>query len=86
MLKALVKLFIPSAEKLSKLAAAKAADAVNDCGRAEAIGKYATISADLTLHAQRVAEILKDGKVDATEEDEIARTLEPLFATILKLI
>lgn len=75
MIKFLVKMFIPSAKSLADMAAEKIYEAVNGSGKEKQISeimKYVDILADLQ---NKIATLLKDGKLDEEEKKQIANAL-----------
>lgn len=78
----LIKILMPSSKSLAEMAAAAIAKALNESGKAEMIGKYGTIAANATEVQAWLVAMLKDGKIDKLEEDEIAEKLVPLFEKV----
>lgn len=81
-MKFLLKVFLPSSKTLAGLAASGIAKAVNDSGKNEYIEKYGNIAAKATEVQTWLVDMLKDGKIDKLEEDDIASKLVPLFDKI----
>lgn len=86
MLKAIMKCFIPSSEKLGNMAAAKFAEAVNTSGKVETIALYTGKIETIACYANIAIELLKDGQIDKVEEAKIAAMLKPVFQSALDLI
>ena len=86
MLKSLIKLFIPSSKKLADMAAEQICNAVNGSGKEKQISeimKYVDVLADLQ---NKIATLLKDGKLDEEEKQKIAADLEPFIDKLLKML
>ena len=86
MIKFLVKMFIPSAKSLADMAAEQIYSAVNGIGKAEQIAeimKYVDVLADLQ---NKIATVLKDGKIDEAEKQKIANDLEPLISKLIDML
>ena len=84
--KFLVKMFIPSSKKLATLAAAQICAAVNGLGKEKQISeimKYVEVISDLQ---NRIATLLKDGKLDEEEKKQIANDLEPFIEKLIKML
>ena len=89
MLMSILKIFLPSAQKMSEMAAKKIQDSVNSAtsGKEELVSKYAEFADEATTFAKSVALIMKDSKIDDEERAAIAEMLVPLFEkarTLLK--
>ena len=68
MIKFLIKMFIPSAKSLADMAAEQICNAVNGTGKEKQISeimKYVDVLADLQ---NKIAGLLKDGKLDEEEK------------------
>lgn len=85
-MKWLIKLVMPSAEKISGYAAEGIAKAVNESGRQEAIAKYSTMLQNAAANIALVNDMLVDGKIDPTETKRIAEMLAPAVDNILKMV
>ena len=88
MIKKLAKLFMPSAATLSGLAADGIAEAVNK-SKAETrdkIAKIAAVATEATDIAARLSRMVEDGEINTAESAALAAMLEPVFASLLKLI
>ena len=86
MLKSLIKLFLPSSKKLAIIASEQICAAVNGSGKEKQISeimKYVDILADLQ---NKIATLLKDGKLDEEEKKQIAADLEPFIDKLLKML
>ena len=84
--KFLVKLFLPNSKKLADMAAEQICNAVNGLGKEKQISeimKYVEVLADLQ---NKIAILLKDGKLDDEEKKQIANDLEPLISKLLKML
>ena len=68
MLKSILKCFLPSSQKLATLASEQICSAVNGIGKEKQISeimKYVNVLADLQ---NKIATLLKDGKLDDEEK------------------
>lgn len=86
MIKFLIKMFIPSAKSLADMAAEQICNAVNGTGKEKQISeimKYVDVLADLQ---NKIAGLLKDGKLDEEEKQQIANDLEPFIEKLLKML
>ena len=75
MIKSILKLFLPSSKKLADIASEQICSAVNGIGKEKQISeimKYVDILADLQ---NKIATLLKDGKLDEAEKKEISEEL-----------
>ena len=86
MIKSLIKLFLPSSKKLATMASEQICNAVNGMGKEKQISeimKYVDVLADLQ---NKIAALLKDGKLDEDEKQKIAADLEPFIDKLLKML
>ena len=86
MIKSLIKLFLPSSKKLATIASEQICNAVNGLGKEKQISeimKYVDVLADLQ---NKIATLLKDGKLDEAEKQQIANDLEPFIEKLLKML
>ena len=84
--KFLVKLFLPNSKKLATIASEQICNAVNGLGKEKQISeimKYVDVLADLQ---NKIATLLKDGKLDDEEKNQISKDLEPLISKLLKML
>ena len=79
MIKAIIKLFMPSPQKLANMAAEKIQKAVNESNKAEMIAKCANIAASVTDIQKFVSDTLIDGKISDDETKQVEEKLIPLF-------
>ena len=86
MIKFFAKLFMPKPETLARYAADAFRKAVNESGKAEQIARYGSLADKATEVQKQLTEILKDGKVDEKERDDIAAMILPLFQKLEELI
>ena len=85
MIKAIIKLFMPSPQKLANMAAEKIQKAVNESNKAEMIAKCASIAASVTDIQKFVSDTLLDGKVSDAEVKQVEDKLVPLFEKVIEL-
>ena len=85
MIKAIIKLFMPSPATLAKMAAKQIQDAVNSCQKGETIAKCANIASSITNIQKFVTDTLLDGKVSDAEAKRVEEKLIPLFEKVMEL-
>lgn len=87
-MKWLIKLFLPSAKAMSDLAADKLTERVNALGgsTADKIAQYSQLATTIMATVNKLTAMLNDGKIDESERDTIAATLEPVFAKVLETL
>ena len=85
MIKAIIKLFMPSPQKLANMAAEKIQKAVNESNKADTIAKCAGIVSYATDIQKFVSDTLIDGKVSDEETKRIEDKLVPLFEKVIEL-
>lgn len=85
MIKTLIKIFMPSPQKLAKMASKQIQDAVNGCQKAEMIAKCASIASSMTDIQKFVSDTLLDGKVSDEEAKQVEEKLVPLFEKVIEL-
>lgn len=86
MIKSLIKLFLPSSKKLATIASEQICNVVNSSNKEvqiQQIMKYVEVLADLQ---NKIATLLKDGKLDDEEKQQIANDLEPFISKLLKML
>ena len=79
MMKYLLKMLLPSEEKLAAILAAKIAEGINNSGKSECIAKYGKIADEITAVQAKVTSIISDGKISPEETEEISELLLPLI-------
>ena len=85
MIKMIVKMFMPSAETLAKLASKQIQTAINGSQKAEAIAKCANIASSVTDVQKFIADTLLDGKISDEETKQVEEKLAPLFKKVIEL-
>ena len=80
----LIKLFMPSAEDMTKMAVDAVAKFINASGKTEMIAKYGTYADEFSRVQAKVSSWLVDGKIDDKEKDELYRAVLPLFDKLVK--
>ena len=85
MIKAIIKLFMPSPQSLAKMASKQIQDAVNSCQKGQTIAKCANIAASVTDIQKFVSDTLLDGKVSDEEAKQAEDKLVPLFEKVIEL-
>ena len=85
MIKAIIKMLMPSPQKLANMAAERIQKAVNESNKAEMIAKCANIAASATDIQKFVSDTLIDGKVSDDETKRIEEKLIPLFEKAVEL-
>jgi len=88
MFKKIASLLIPSNSKLAKKAAEGVRDGVNgtDDEKKAVITKYATLGNECAAIGQTLTEILKDGRIDEMETEQLAKYIEPLIAKAREIV
>ena len=84
MKKLLLKIFMPSAEDLAKMAVDAVAKFINESGKTEMIAKYGSYADEFSRVQAKVSSWLVDGKIDDKEKDELYRAVLPLFDKLVK--
>ena len=84
-IKRLIKMFMPSPQKLANMAAEKIQKAVNESNKAEMIAKCAGIASYATDIQKFVSDTLLDGKVSDDEAKQVEEKLIPLFEKVVEL-
>ena len=82
MKKWLIKILMPSAEKMAEMAAGVAADFVNKSDKEQEIAKWSTLADNWTKIQAKLTGVLKDGKMDAAETEELKRAILPICKKI----
>ena len=85
MIKAIIKLFMPSPRALANMAAKQIQAAINNSQKAETIAKCASIAAYATEIQKFVSDTLLDGKVSDEEAKQAEDKLVPLFEKVVEL-
>ena len=83
MMKWFIKLLLPSAETVSKMVADTLAKSINESGKSEAIVKYTKYVADWDKIQSKIVGWLNDGKINADEQAEIAKAIQPIVEKVL---
>ena len=84
MKKLILKLFMPSAQDITKMAVETIAKCINESGKADVIAHYGTYADEFTKVQAKVTAYLRDGKIDEQEKAELARALLPLAEKLVK--
>ena len=85
MIKAIIKLFMPSPRALANMAAKQIQTAINSSQKADTIAKCASIAAYATEIQKFVSDTLLDGKVSDEEAKQAEEKLVPLFEKVIEL-
>ena len=85
MIKAIIKLFMPSPQSLAKMASKQIQKAINGSQKADTIAKCASIAAYATEIQKFVSDTLLDGKVSDEEAKQVEDKLVPLFEKVIEL-
>ena len=86
MKKLIIKLFMPSAEDITKMAVDAISKFINESGREEAIAKYGTIADEFTKVQGKITTWLRDGKIDEDEKKELHGAILPLAQKLVEEI
>ena len=85
--KKLLKLFIPSSDKIAGYASERIALAINNqTEREDQIAKYAKLLDQFTDYQKFVTQILIDGKISDSEKADIVQKLIPVVEYFLEMI
>ena len=82
----ILKLFIPRPSTLANYSAKTIQQAINGSGKEQLIAKYSNLANKATDVQQYITSILKDGRIDDIEREDIANKLEPLMKVILDML
>ena len=82
--KLLIKMFMPSAEDITKMAVDAISKFINESGREEAIAKYGTAADEFTKVQAKITSWLKDGKIDEQEKKELHGAILPLAQKLVE--
>ena len=76
--KLLIKMFLPSAEDITKMAVDAVSKFINESGKEDVIAKYGTAADEFTKIQGKVTAWLRDGKIDEDEKKELYGAILPL--------
>lgn len=82
----ILKWLLPGPKKLAGYAADGIQKAVNGSGYTEQIAKYGELADRATSVQARLADWLRDGRIDDVEKDELVELLTPLMQKLEELI
>ena len=86
-MKKLLKLFIPSSDKIAGYASERITLAINNqTEREDQIAKYAKLLDQFTDYQKFVTQILIDGKISDSEKADIVQKLIPVVEYVVGLI
>ena len=85
MIKTLIKMLMPSPQKLARMAAEKIKDTVNESGKTDTIARCAGIAASVADIQKFVSDTLIDGKISDDEAKQVEEKLVPLFKKVAEL-
>lgn len=83
MKKWIIKMLMPSADDMAKMAVETIAKGINQSGKADVIAKYGTYADEFTKVQAKITAWLKDGKIDEQEKAELYRALLPLAEKLI---
>ena len=86
MKKLIIKLFMPSAEDITKMAVEAISKFINESGKEEAIAKYGTAADEFTKIQGKITAWLRDGKIDEDEKKELHGAILPLAQKLVEEI
>lgn len=87
LMKKLIKLFIPSSEKIAGYSSERISLAINNqTEREEQIAKYAKLLDQFTDYQKFVTQILLDGKISDSEKELVKEKIKPLVEYFLEMI
>lgn len=79
-------MLIPNSKKLSMMAAEQICNAVNNLNKEEQISKFMVYADILTDIQSKLCTLLKDGKLDESEKQQLATDIEPFIEKLIKMI
>lgn len=88
MIKWLLKMLVPSSDKLSVMAAQAVRETINSLpnDRTEKLMKSSQIASEANKVVEHIAKWLADGKMSDEETQELANALKPLIEKIMEKI
>ena len=86
MMKAILKWFIPSPTNLAKIATNSICDKINSTEKLAKVAEYSDYADMVIQTASTLNNLIRDGKIDEMEKEEIAKMLEPVFKKAIDLI
>lgn len=84
--KLLIKMFLPSAEDITKMAVDAVSKFINESGKEDVIAKYGTAADEFTKIQGKVTAWLRDGKIDDDEKKELYGAILPLAQKLIEEI
>ena len=84
--KLLIKMFLPSAEDITKMAVDAVSKFINESGKEDVIAKYGTAADEFTKIQGKVTAWLRDGKIDENEKKELSAAILPLAQKLIEEI
>ena len=84
--KLLIKMFLPSAEDITKMAVDAVSKFINESGKEDVIAKYGTAADEFTKIQGKVTAWLRDGKIDENEKKELSAAILPLAQKLVEEI
>ena len=84
--KLLIKMFLPSAEDITKMAVDAVSKFINESGKEDVIAKYGTAADEFTKIQGKVTAWLRDGKIDENEKKELYGAILPLAQKLIEEI
>lgn len=86
MMKEILKWFIPSPKNLAKMATNSICDKINSTEKLAKVAEYSDYANTIIQMTSTLNNLIRDGKIDEMEKEEIAKMLEPLFQKAVDLI
>lgn len=84
--KLLIKMFLPSAEDITKMAVDAVSKFINESGKEDVIAKYGTAADEFTKIQGKITAWLRDGKIDENEKKELYGAILPLAQKLIEEI
>lgn len=84
--KLLIKMFLPSAEDITKMAVDAVSKFINESGKEDVIAKYGTAADEFTKIQGKITAWLRDGKIDEDEKKELHGAILPLAQKLIEEI
>ena len=85
-MKKILKWFLPKPETFAKIAAESISKNINQSETMQKLSEYGEYAETVTDIQKQLVEMLKDGKINTTEEEKIAEMLTPIFDKLIKMI
>lgn len=85
-MKSILKFFLPKAESIAKIATDSICDKINSTDKLAKVAEYSDYADMIIQTAGKLNDLIRDGKIDEIEKDEITKMLTPIFQKAIDLI